>query len=415
MNGVANFIKILASIVSSKITAVYLGPAGLAMLGQFMNVTSMAMTFSTVGINSGITKYTAEYYDDPKKRTEILSSGFGITMMGSVVVSLCVFFGRHYLSSKFLHTDQYASVFGILALTLILFALNTYFTAVLNGYKEFKKITLVNIIGSIVSLVIAILLVIRYGVFGAFLGVILSQTLIFFVTFSFVLKSSWFSTANFFSGVTSESTKKLARFSLMAFTSVFAVTFIQLQIRNFIIQNISIQDAGYWQGITRISDLYLSFITMTLSIYYLPKLSESKKNEDLRREILKGYAFILPLAIAAALTIYFLRGWIIHVLLAKSFLPMLPLFPMQLIGDVFKIASWLLGYLMIAKAMTKTFITTELTFGATLYLLTRFLVLKMGVVGATYAFAINYSIYIVVMFVIFRGVLFLKPNHTKVA
>ena len=35
-------------------------------------------------------------------------------------------------------------------------------------------------------------------------------------------------------------------------------------LRNYIIQTISIENAGYWQGITRISDLYLSFITMTL-------------------------------------------------------------------------------------------------------------------------------------------------------
>ena len=413
LNGVANFIKILSSLVSSKITAVYLGPAGVALLGQFLNVSSMAMTFSTMGVNGGVTKYTAEYYDNPKKRSEILSSGFMVTVIGSLIVSLCLFLGRSYLSQKLLHTDQYAVIFGILALTLILFALNGYFMAVLNGYKEFKKIVVVNITSSIVGLLIAIVLVIRYHVFGAFLGVILSQTLVFFVTLSFVLKSSWFSMANFFSGITSDSFKKLSRFTLMTFTSAFAVTFIQLQIRIFIIRSVSIESAGYWQGMTRISDLYLNFITATLSLYYLPRLSELKKNEDLRREIFKGYTFILPLTIVSALTIFFLRNWIVRALLAKTFLPMTSLFEMQLIGDVFKVASWLLAYLLIAKAMTKTFIIAELIFGTSFYLLTRILVPKMGVVGATYAFAFNYLIYLLVMIIIFRDILFLKTKSQE--
>ena len=373
----------------------------------------MAMTFSTMGVNGGVTKYTAEYYDNPKKRSEILSSGFMVTVLGSLIVSLCLFFGRNYLSQKLLHTDQYAMIFGILALTLILFALNGYFMAVLNGYKEFKKIVVVNITSSVVGLLIAVVLVIRYQVFGAFLGVILSQTLVFFVTLSFVLKSSWFSTANFFSGITSESFKKLSRFTLMTFTSAFAVTFIQLQIRIFIIRSVSIESAGYWQGMTRISDLYLNFITATLSLYYLPRLSELKKNEDLRREIFKGYIFILPLTIISAAVIFVLRYWIIQVLLAKTFLPMEPLFQMQLIGDVLKVSSWLLGYLLIAKAMTKLFIITELLFGVSFYIFARLFVLKMGIIGATYAFALNYLIYLLVMIVIFRDILFFKPRAGK--
>jgi len=255
--------------------------------------------------------------------------------------------------------------------------------------------------------------VIRYGVFGAFLGVILSQTLIFFVTLSFVLRSKWFFAANFFSGARMQSLKKLFRFSLMAFTSLFAVTFIQLQIRNFIIKSISIETAGYWQGMTRISDLYLAFVTTTLSIYYLPRLSELKKKEDLRREILKGFAFILPPVICSCLIMFFLRAWIIRTLLAKSFLPMMLLFPAQLLGDVFKIASWLLGYLLIAKAMTRAFIITEFCFGLSLYLLTRLLLPMMGIVGATYAFAFNYFMYLLVMIFIFRDLLW-SPLPAKI-
>src|ERR1039458_2224914 len=98
-------------------------------------------------------------------------------------------------------------------------------------------------VSSIISLLITIILVIKYGVYGAFLGMILSQTLIFFVALVFVFKSTWFKLENFISGFKSESCQKLLQFSLMTLTSVFAVTFIQLQIRNFLIQSLSIEQA----------------------------------------------------------------------------------------------------------------------------------------------------------------------------
>ena len=219
--------------------------------------------------------------------------------------------------------------------------------------------------------------------------------------------------ANFFSGINTKAVRKLSRVSLMAFTSVFAVTFIQLQIRNFIITNISVEDAGYWQGITRISDLYLMFITSTLSIYYLPKLSELKTNSELKREIIKGYIFILPIEIICSLTIFLSRFFITEVFLAKTFLPMIQLFPFRLIGDILKIASWLLAYLVIAKAMTKLFIVTELVSGLSYYFLTRFFIMKSGIMGATYAYALNYFFYLVAVMIIFGKIFRKEKKYEK--
>jgi len=413
MNGVANLIKILTSLISSKITAVYLGPSGVALLGQFQNISSMALSLATMGINGGVTKYSAQYFDAPVKRHHILSSGFILTMVGSLLIAPLLFIFREQLAVSVLHEPRYAWIFGVLAITVTFFAMNTFFVSILNGYKDFKSVTAVNISNSIVGLALAILLVIKFGLSGAFVGVVLSQTLVFFVTLFFITKAPWFSFSYLTSGVHKESAQKLLKFSLMAFTSLFAVTFIQLQIRSYLIRTLSIEDAGYWQGIVRISDIYLTFITSTLSIYYLPRLSEIKDKGELRRELFKGYKFILPLAILSSLAIYFSRELIVHLLLAKSFSPMLPLFLWQLVGNVLKIASWLLGYLLLAKAMTKVFIITELAFGLSLYVLTVFCVARVGVVGATYAYAINYFLYLLIMIYLFRDILFQKIHGFK--
>ena len=71
--------------------------------------------------------------------------------------------------------------------------------------------------------------------------------------------------------------KKYLSYSLMALVSAATLPVSQLIVRGFIIKNFSMDAAGYWEGMNRISALYLMFITTSFSVYYLPRLSEIKE------------------------------------------------------------------------------------------------------------------------------------------
>ena len=82
------------------------------------------------------------------------------------------------------------------------------------------------------------------------------------------------------------------------------------------------------------------------------------------------------------------------------------LFKNQRNDTVFKAAGWLLGYLMLAKAMTKTYIISEIAFGLLYYFLTVVFVNKYGVIGVTYSYCLNAAIYLITMLVIFSKLMF---------
>lgn len=407
-NGIATIIKMGTGLISNKIVAVYLGPSGIALLGQFNNFIGMATQFATGGFNAGVTKYLAEYRGDEEKQKEILSTGLKTTLITTLIVALVVFIGADYFGKVILQTGKYKSLFYVFAVTLVLFTLNGFFISVLNGYKEFKKIVYVNITTSFIGLAIAVLLIISYGIWGALLGLILSTTLISFVTFGFVYKSNWFKVNNFTSKITWQGLRKLSKFTAMSFTSIFAVLYIQLTIRTYIINHLSIQEAGIWQGVVKISDIYLSIITTTLGYYYLPRLSEIKDKIELRKEIFKGYKFLLPVTLISALMVYLLRGFIVSLLFSAEFKQMEGLFFFQLLGDMFKIASWLLAYLMLAKSLTKVFITTELVFGVGYFGLVYLFMKFWGLQGTVIAYSLNYFLYLVLFIIFFRKILFGK-------
>ncbi len=405
-NGIATAVRIFTGLISNKIIAVYLGPAGIAMLGQFQNFTTIANSVAGFGINSGVTKYLAEFKTEENKRIEILSTGLKITLGATLLSTVGIFVFANYLSVNLLGSNEYVSLFYIFGVTLFLFTLNGFLISVLNGYKEFKKIIYVNVASSVVGLAITIILVIQFGIYGALLGTILSTTLIAFVTMGLVGRSSWFKKQHLLNKFSSDAFKKLSKFTLMAFTSMFAVTYIQLAVRTHIINSLSIEEAGYWQGITKISSIYLMLITTTLGLYYLPRLSEIKETSELRKEIIKGYKFLLPITLFIVTGIFIFRGFITNLLFAPNFQPMEQLYLFQLIGDVFKISSWLIAFLMIAKSMTVIFIITEIAFGLMFYILTLLFLNMYGVLGVTYAYSLNYLCYLLVMIFIFRGILF---------
>ena len=401
LTGISTVIKLVSAFVINKVIALYIGPTGLAIVGQLQNFTSIITTFSNGAISSGIVKYTAEYQDIEEKK-KIFSSSIVISLICSLIISIFLFTFSGYLSELILKDIQYSSVFIIFGATIFLFALNMVLISILNGQKEIKKYVLVNIAGSIFSLVFTSILIMQLNLMGALYAMVLNQSVMFFVTLAFVIKSSWFKLEYFKQGLDKESLSKLSKYSLMAIVSALTVPVSHLIIREYIGENLGWDSAGYWQGIWYISTMYLMLVTTTLGVYYLPRLSEIQDNKELRKEIFSGYKIIMPIVILASLIIFLLKEYVILIAFSKDFMPMMELFAWQLMGDVIKIASWLLAYLMLAKAMTKVFIYTEVLFSALFVGLSILFVDKFGLVGITYAYALNYFLYLVTMIFIFR-------------
>jgi PST family polysaccharide transporter len=405
-SAIITFIRIASSFVASKVVALFTGPAGIALIGQFSNFITIALTFANGAINTGVIKYTAEFEGDEQQLKKLFSTSLKISIISSGVFGLILLCIATYISEWLFHSPLYINPLRVLGVTIILYALNTLLISILNGKKEIKRYTLVNTIGSIVGLVFTVVLVYFYKISGALYALVLAQSIVFFVTLTMVVKSSWFSRSYFNQPFDKETARKLSKFSLMAIVSALTVPVSQIILRNMVINKLGINDAGYWQGMMRISDGYLLLVTTSLSTYYLPKLSSLHNDDDLRKEIFQGYKIILPVVFFSCLLIYLLRFFIIHILYTKEFETMNELFAFQLIGDFFKMAAWVLAYLMLAKAMTKAFIITEITFSISYILLGYVCIHLFKLNGITIAFAINYFIYLIVMAITFRKLLF---------
>ena len=405
LSAISTVIRVIAGFVSVKVVAVYIGPSGLALMGQMQSFVGMMGSIASAGIGSGVVKYTAEFHEDEVTKQKIWSTALKISLVLIIPMAIAIIFLADFISLKLLDTKEYASIFIVFAISIVFSVLNGLFLSILNGQKEIKKLTILSIIGALFSLAVTLVLVMNFNLYGALIAGIISQSIVFFITLGFVLKSSWFKLSMFIGSMDREYTKKLLKFSLMALTSAISIPLSQIYLRNYIGDTIGWDEAGYWAAILRISDTYLMLITMTLSIYYLPKLSSISDKAELREELLQGYKIIMPIVIVMALVIYFFRDIIISVLFTESFSPMSELFFYQLIGSVIKVSALLLAYIMVAKAMTKLYIVSELASVASFVALSIYFMDMYGLIGVTMAFMVNYLIYTVFIYFSLRGYL----------
>lgn len=397
LNGVAVLIKTATMFILNKILAVYVGPAGYAAIGQFQNFIQMITTFAGSAINTAVIKYTAEYHEDETKQRAIWKTAGSLVLIFSFIFSLIILIFQKQLSLYTFQTTAYQSVFAWFAAFLVLFNLNAFFLAILNGKKEILKLVVANIAGSILSLLVTGFLAVQYHLYGALIALSIYQSIAFFVTLFLCHKASWFNISYLFGRIEPHIAKNFAAFALMALVSAVCVPLSQMAIRFYLSQEFGLNYAGYWEAMIRLSAAYLMLVTTTLSVYYLPRLAELTHLDEIKKEVYLGYKYIFPLAMVGGLCVYVLRDWIITLLFSHAFMPMRDLFLWQMIGDSLKIGGWILAYLMLSKAMTKLYVTTEIIFSLSLVLLTYIFVQVFGFEGVSIAYLLNYALYWVVM------------------
>ena len=224
MNGVGIFIKMLSSLVSIKVIASIIGPAGIALIGQLNNFSTIILSISNGGINSGVTKYVAEYRESPKKYSLFLRAGTQITLAFSVIMSIVLIVKAGYFSELILHDRKYISVIYIFGFTVIFYALNALLISVLNGFKEYKRYLVANILGSLIGLAFSLILVLKFGIIGALISAVTFQSVVFLLTLWLVRNATWFTWEAFVGKFSKPAAIKLGHYSLMAIVTATVVS-----------------------------------------------------------------------------------------------------------------------------------------------------------------------------------------------
>jgi len=397
-NAVIVLVKVICGLIVSKAVAIFMGPAGLALLGNLKSFTETAISFTSVGYQNGTIRYISEYSKDVNQRNRITATVLQLSFCCSLLIGVLLWGFSNYWSLVLFKSTEYTYVPKILAFGLPFLSFNLISIYILNGLEKFKKLVIVNSVLNITQMLFVVCLVINYNLKGGLIGTIIGPIFVFLFNLMALgndrtLLLNLFKTSFFSKKVV----ENISVYFFMAIYSSAIVSINLLLIRNLIIEKLNVLEAGYWEAMNRISSFYIMFFISLTSFYLLPRLSKINDFKVFKEELKSFYTLCVPLLIIVFVTIYFLRFFLLKLLLNDEFLPTSNLFFWKLIGDFISVLAIALVKQFHAKRMVKAYIICNGLLNLLYFSLSYYFIDIFGLEGVVKAYAVSYSIYLVLV------------------
>lgn len=405
---VSKIAQFVAGLITTKLTALFLGITGVGIINQLNFLTQKISEFTTLSMAEAVVKQIAENKNE-KNAKEIISSAFKsyiilVTLFSVISIIILLLFSKA-LSNYVFGNEDLLSYFFIAVFTFPLLIIGSIPFAILKGYRDIKLISQIRIGIIIINLIFAVPLIYFYRLEGAVVYVPISYLVdmifhftiaqkLYFKKLGISIKS--ISKASF----RSDFVKELFHFSGFGITVGTYGIFSEFTCRSIVVSHLGINQIGLYSPIIMWASVITGFLLPALSTYLYPRFCELKEKSEivglLNDALRLGSIVILPLILIG---IPF-REIIISLFYSKEFISAAKFLPYHFLGLIFYV--W---FYVFAQAMTPTGRIKQHGFFQILYfsldmLVTYYFVNKYGLYGwmlkhliSPLVFFIVYAIY----------------------
>jgi len=400
-------VKILAGTIITKVIAVLIGAEGMALIGNLRNFSTIAQTVAVGGFYKGIVKYIAKFKEDTEELSRVLSTTYFIGFFCTILMAFICYFNAEEIS-RFLFAGayHYTYVIQLLGIVLPFYALNMFTFSIMNGFSKYKILLIISIIGQVLGLLVTLVLIWQENIDGALISIVITPALVFLITLVGILWRRSLIGLVKYANISFKTLKLLSPYALIAVLTSAAIPLVLILIRNYIIAEVGLKEAGYWQAMNRISDYYMMFVNSLLVLYVFPRLNAINDISAFRREVFRFYRTVMPYFAVGLIVLFLLRVPLISLLLTDEFYPTKGLFAWQMTGDFLKVLAMVVALQFLAKKMFAHFIILQVFLFLILYFSSVFCIDQFGVVGASMAHCMSYFLYFAIILLLFASSLF---------
>lgn len=397
----AHFSKLIMGFFIIKLIAYHLGAEGLGKLGHFMSVITIVSIIAGGGVLSGVIKYVAEYRSYPLKIVRFVSSAVSYSLIFSFFLFFFGVFFSEYIAEIVFGDKKLFHHIIVIAVAQFGIAYSNIVVGVCNGLGKNHIYAKIQIATSFFSIFICWGLVSKFEFDGAVYALITSVCLIFFPALFYsykerlsrVIKISFPRKSDF---------RRLFHFTLMLLVSAIAFPLVEIVVRQHLISTSGYQEAGIWQAGVRLSSAYTSLFSVFLAYWFMPIISAEENWIKIFNAVFRMVLLVMLCYLCGALVFYMWRGFFIITLLSPDFIFLEEIVLYQLIGDFFKISSYVIGFVVVAKAATNLYISAEVI-QSVLFILMVFIFesYSPGASGVMIGYAFTYFLYFVISVLLF--------------
>jgi antigen flippase len=401
--GGSSLIALLAQLIRTKVVAVFLGPAGLGLMGLFISMTSLAGTVASMGIvTSGVCEIggLSGSGDDRLARTVAVVRWLALRLglLGSAILgAFCI-----PLSRVTFGTTDYAGHIALLSVVVAASVIADGQVALLQGLRRIADIAKVAILGTTASVALT-LPILYFWRQDAVVPLLIAAA-------ATGLAASWWYARRIETTPVAmtwrmalQESRPLFRLGLATMSAAVIAAAIAYAIRVMVARHLGVEAAGIYQAATTLSAVYCGFILSAMGTDLLPRLSSAATDDGccnrlVNEQVEVGVLLALP-GICGTLAF---ASLIIPVLYSEQFSLATDVLRWQVLGVLLRVASWPMGYFLLAKGEARMYFWTELSYNVVHAALVWACVQMWGLAGAGVAFFGLYLYYFGLMWVVTR-------------
>ena len=362
--GFGTAFNLLLNTVTLKILAVVSGPSGVGLLSLLRQIRQTALTIAT--LNGGAALVQGASSHQGHERRTYLATVLLVFLAGSGIALGFLTLFAPWIAQRVMGKNDPVTVSLVRWVTIPVFlnVLLQFANGLLNTFRAIGRLALVQVVSALTLAILAypIARAVENGYVFAFIGMMSASAAAGLV---WALVSAWRSRWLF--PVLHELKYGYHRASVRHFFSIagtmvvtgFVTSGTLLAVRAMVVQHSGLEGSGLFDAAWMLSMKYVMLILTSFRTYYLPTLSQTKDQQK-RVILMKRLLRLSTLLMVPIVTmVIVLKPLVINLLYSDEFVSSLTIMRWMLIGDYFKVTSWILAMPMIAYADMKTFFWTE--------------------------------------------------------
>jgi len=397
--GSAQVANILISIARMKLVALLLGPSGVGVLSIYTNLHGTASAVAGLGLQtSGVREIASVKGEEPALSRVRVVLFTGNLIQGLVAMGLIWLF-RTQLSVWLFTEPTRATETGLVGVAVVLALLASSQTALLQGMRRIGDLGRVTVLGPLGGTVAGLLAVWMVGENGLIWFVIVQPLASVLVALRFTRKLPRPTVKRLTLGQIWPIWRSMASLGFVFMLGGLATTGTLLLVRGMIARETGLEGVGLFSASWGITMQYVGFLLGAVAADYYPRLTEVINDRPAAHRLINDQVQLaMALGGPVLLLLIGLAPWVITLLYSSEFAEAARILQWQTVGNVFKLASWPLGFIFVAAAQSRIFLLVQLAWNFLFIALMWLTIPIMGLLSSGIAFLAAYLLTLTMVF-----------------
>lgn len=360
--GGASVINIVIGMVRTKIVALLLGPTGIGIVSLYAGLMATATAVASMGSGTVGTRQIAEAIsqDDERALAVVRRTMFFGSLLLASAGALIVWTLREELALLVLGNTEQATIVGWLALGVALSVAGVSQGALIQGMRHIGDMARLSVYGSVLNTVVGLALLWQWGAAGLVAYVLMGPLISFLLGHWFVSRLPKVASDLIAMREMARQWQTMLRLGVPFMGAGLVGSLVHLWMRVEVSNTLGAVSLGHFQAASTISMQYIGFVLASMGADYYPRLTGVIHDHKVATsQVNVQTEIVLLLSAPVFIALIGLAPLVIHLLYSSAFSPALEVLRWQILGDVLKVASWPLGFVLLAAGDGKAYFWTE--------------------------------------------------------